>query len=138
MRPDFAAIAREQRDLSRLVDGWEAPQIIPAEWVEFDRDASGAARYQNARRGLGAILSCSIENDGRTWLHLSVSHRIRVPKWKELVDAKVVFLGDREAYQVIPPKARYVNIDSRVLHLWALRDKDASVLPDFTRGTRSI
>lgn len=134
---DFDAIAREQRDETKHVAGWQAPDA-PDEWEEIDRDVAGGTRYRNRKRGWVAILSCGIERDGRAWLHLSLSHRIRVPRWSELVDAKRLFLGDREAYQVIPPKARYVNIDSRVLHLWTLLETGASALPDFTRGTGSI
>jgi len=46
--------------------------------------------------------------------------------------------GTVEAYQVIPPKARYVNINERVLHVFALLDEAATALPDFTRGTGSL
>jgi hypothetical protein len=67
-----------------------------------------------------------------------VSHRNRVPSWRELVSVKELFLGDREAYKVLPPKSRYVNIHPNVLHVFALLDEHASALPDFTRGTGGL
>lgn len=87
---------------------------------------------------LVVILTCSYEQDDRAWLHLSVSHRSRLPSWREVREAKEIFLGEREAYQVLPPPARYVNLHPNVLHLFALLDKDQVALPDFSRGTRSL
>jgi len=117
-------------------DGWEAPRVLPPLWREVQRSPDGTTAYQNHH--IRVILSCSIELDGRAWLHLSISTRERIPNWNELGQAKRVFLGDREAYQVIPPKARYVNINERVLHLFALLDEKETALPDFTRGTHSL
>ncbi len=116
---------------------WDAPRILPPEWREIDRNIDGA-RYVNAQRRLVVILSCGLELDSREWLHLSVSHADRIPTWGEMKLAKELFLGDREAYQVMPPKARYVNIHPHVLHMFALLDASASALPDFTGGSGSI
>lgn len=117
---------------------WEAPRIMPMGWREIRRLDDGAA-YRNYDAKLVAILSCAYESDGKPWLHLSVSHRERVPSWSELKKCKELFLGDRYAYSVMPPAREYVNIDKRVLHLFAQLDIDApSVFPDFTGGTGSI
>lgn len=134
---NWDAVDREQQRTDNIVRGWAAPRVLPPMWAEIQRDRSGA-KYMNDVLLLAAILSCNIEIDGRAWLHLSVSHRDRVPKWRELVEVKELFLGDRESYQVLPPKKRYVNIHPNVLHLFALLDESASALPDFTRGTGSL
>ena len=139
---DFAKVAKEVAELNRRVPGWEAPRVLPVGWHEpltAVRGPCGTTLYQNEGLRIRAILGCSIEADDRAWLHLSVSHRTRIPSWAELGEAKRVFLGDREAYQVFSPVSRYVNINAKVLHLFALLDEHApAVLPDFTRGTGSL
>lgn len=76
------------------------------------------------------IASVSVDGEDRKWLHLSQSHKSRLPSWPELVEMRDAIAGeDAEAYQVIPPKERYVNIHSRVLHLWI--PLDGPVLPRF-------
>ena len=135
---DFAKLAEMQISSARDVPGWEAPRAPLPEWREVDRDGHDNARYINAQRRLLVILLCSIEADGRAWLHLSVSRtaKDRLPTHGEMRLCKETFLGDREAYAVWPPKARYVNL-VEVLHLFALLDESAA-LPDFTGGTGSI
>ena len=138
---DFEKLAALVSTRDNDVPGWEAPRVLPSLWVEdfgIARGPDGSTRYQCRVRKLTALLSCTLELDRRPWLHLSVSHRDRIPNWQELAETKLVFLGDREAYQVIPPKERYVNINKRVLHLFALRDEKETALPDFTRGTGSL
>lgn len=115
---------------------WTSPRVLPPAWVEVERQIDGS-KYLNHRAHLAAIVSCQRETDGQFWIHLSVSHRDRVPNWQELIETKQVFLGDREAYMVHPPKARYVNLHPHVLHLFA-RLQGEAVLPDFTQGTRSL
>ncbi len=116
---------------------WSPPMVLPPAWEMVEQDHLTGAKYKAKSRNLVAIISCSRELDGRHWLHLSVSHRQRIPTWDEMRWCKEVFLGDREAYQVMPPKARYVNIMPNVLHMFALLD-GAAVLPDFTQGTNSL
>lgn len=131
---DHEALARETNNRDRDVLGWSPPPPPPS-WLESERDIRGA-KYRNPNRRLVVILSCAIEDDGRAWLHLSVSHSQRIPTWGELGLVKEAFLGDREAYQVLPPKKRYVNIHPHVLNLFAPLEEP--VLPDFTRGTGGI
>jgi hypothetical protein len=133
---DWVAVDREQARDAANPPPWEPPRVLPPAWCEVERDITGA-KYLARSRGLSAIVSCSQEQDGRWWMHLSVSHRNRVPTWQELAWCKDVFIGDREAYQVLPPKARYINIHPNVLHMFALLDGSAA-LPDFTRGTGSL
>lgn len=139
---DIAKVAKEATELNRRPPGWEAPRVLPVGWYEpltAIRGPCGTTMYQNMTLRLRVILGCSIEADDRAWLHLSVSHMTRIPSWAELGEAKRAFLGDREAYQVLPPISRYVNINPKVLHLFALLDEHApTALPDFTRGTGAL
>lgn len=134
---DFDAVRARQNDPALQVPEWKPPVVLPATWTIADMMPDGA-KYVSRLLELAAILTCSREDDGRVWLHLSVSHARRIPNWRELGAVKELFLGDREAYQVLPPKARYVNIHPNVLHLFALLDDGAAALPDFTGGTGSL
>lgn len=132
---DSEAYAREANDVDRRgVPGW-APPAAPKQWLIVECDPL-CAGYREPNRRLLVFLSCAIENDGRAWLHLSVSHAARIPTWGELGIVKDAFLGDREAYQVMPPRSRYVNLHPHVLNVFALLEGEA--LPDFTRGTGGI
>lgn len=124
-------------DAPWLVKDWSPPIMLPPLWVLRERsDTTGM--YDAPTLKLRAMLSCTRHEDQREWLHLSVSHKDRIPKWSEVKLAKGIFLGDREGYIVLPPQARYVNINSYVLHVFALRDPKQAALPDFTRGTGSL
>jgi hypothetical protein len=134
-RPDFAAAAAAALSTELPPrDDWQPPTVLPPFWDLVQRGDDGAW-YRNDAAGLAVALSVGKEADGRFWLHLSISHRARLPRWSELVEAKELFLGNREAYQVVPPRERYVNIHPNCLHLFALLDVAAAALPDFTRGT---
>lgn len=54
-------------------------------------------------------------------LHVSVSHatRHKWPTWFELVRIRDVFMGDIEAYQVIPRRSEHTNVVDNCFHLWA-------------------
>ena len=136
---DFEKLATAQRDDSRRVPDWEAPRDLSADWKEYFRDDQGSAGWINAQRRLKVFLSCSFEQDGRAWLHVTVSHTTkRTPTHGELRIVKETFLGDRYAFAIYPPRAKYVNI-GEVLHLFALLDEAApSPLPDFTADTGSL
>jgi len=124
------------RAIAAVGDRWRPPTILPPAWRMVVLGEDGA-KYENRAFKLRAIVSCAEERDGRLWLHLSVSHRERLPSWREMVECKELFLGNREAYQVVPPRERYVNIHPRTLHLFALLD-GAPALPDFTRESGSL
>ncbi len=122
-----------------LPEGWEydaLPKVLPAGWCEVGRRAADGASYLS-QTGLAVIVSAAVEQDGRRWLHVSLSRRSRLPSWDDLKNVKDVFVGrDRTALQVLPPQARYVNIHPHCLHLWCCLDGD--VTPDFTRGSESL
>lgn len=116
---------------------WNAlPAVLPATWRLLEEGEDGGKYYCDLLE-LGVIVSGAVEQDGRRWIHLSCSHARRIPRWNELREVKELFLGDFYAYQVLPPKERYVNIHPHVLHLWRCLDGDPP-LPDFTRGGDTI
>lgn len=109
------------------------PQPVPRGWRLLEDGLDGGC-YRHAN-GLAAIVSGAREADGRRWLHLSLSRKDRLPTWDDLRAAKEAFLGDRYAVQVLPPRRLYVNINPRVLHLFALADPaDPWPLPEFSLG----
>jgi hypothetical protein len=115
--------------------GWEPPTVLPPSWEILDRRNDGA-RYHSRMQSLVAIASVAREQDGKPWLHMSLSHANRMPKWRELREAKEIFIGDRECYMVFPTLDRHVNIHPHVLHLFACLEGPA--LPDFTKGTACL
>ena len=74
----------------------------------------------------------SVEADGKTWRHASISRRDnKIPTFEDLKILKDFAIGDDLiAYQVFPPKAEYFTIEkNQVLHLWA--PLEGRVTPDF-------
>ena len=99
-------------------------------------DVAGALWQNNVRR-LRVIESVAHYAPAwELWHHVSVSHRERMPLRAEMAMVKNLFVGRAwEAYEVWPSEDRYVNHDSRVLHLWARLDvQGGRVLPDFRVG----
>lgn len=89
----------------------------------------------NKLTGLKVIISSGIEQDGKEWIHLSVSRADRLPTWDEL-ETKEAFIGlEAEAIQVIPRRSKHINIHPYCLHLFFCPE---SGLPDFTRGSGSL
>jgi hypothetical protein len=91
-------------------------------------------RYDNLR----VICTTQTEQDGKRWLHVSVSKKGgKLPSYRELCEVKASFIGkDAIAYQVFPPSSEHVNIHKACLHLWAPLDHRPT--PDFTWGSGSI
>ncbi len=111
--------------------------ITPKGWQLARRSMDGAWFVYRNNPQLSAIFS--VEAHGESlWLHISVAGNGRVPTWDELRNAKDWLLGDVEAYMVAPPRARYVNINPNVLHLFAPVDQEHLPLPDFTAGSHSL
>lgn len=121
--------------LQALVSG-EMHQLS-IEWQIVERRADGIA-MRNRKRGLYCIVSAAYESDGKLWGHLSLSHVDRLPSWTELTDAKEQFFGNVEAYQVMPPRARYVNLHPHVLHLFTCIQRPNGVLPHFDADGKTL
>ena len=121
------------------------PAVLPPYWSEmvlkpdvlsmvYGSDQSLVRFFVNNESSLSAALSIDDFNDNAgAWLHLSVSKRggSELPSWRELKEAKELFLGDRIAVQMFPPKDSYVNI-SETLHLFHRLDGD-TVAPGLWR-----
>ena len=88
-------------------------------------------------RGIAVIVSVSTEQDEKEWVHLSVSRRNSIPSWEDMMFAKDTVLGrEASAVQIIPAKAKHVNIHPNCLHFFHCPEGDG--LPDFTRGSGSL
>lgn len=117
------------------------PRIIPSTWHREPHPMGpGADREVAVFRhdsGMAVLISAARHQDGRRWLHVSVSRRNRLPSWEDLRQVKDVWIGqDRVAVQVLPRARDYVNIHPFCLHLWCCLDED--VVPDFTEGMGTI
>lgn len=105
-------------------------RALPRTWrVVRESDNGRAAEC----RGLAVIETVNREADGRRWHHVSLSRAGRLPTWDDLKVVRNLFIGeDDECYQVLPPRARYVNRHNFCLHLWRCLDvPEGAVLPDF-------
>lgn len=115
------------------------PAPLPAEWHEVPAPAPGQRAFKRTGR-LSVIISTALHDDGRRWLHVSLSRPNQMPSYADLDLVKRVFIGpDRYAYQVFPPRDHHVNLHPYCLHLWACLDVPrGQVLPEFSRGLGSI
>jgi hypothetical protein len=51
--------------------------------------------------------------------HISMSFIDRYPTWDEIKEVKNKFIGEDEfAFQMLPSKNYYVNVNPNVFHLW--------------------
>lgn len=101
-------------------------------WRQVQESEDGGA-WTNGK--LNVIASVAREQDGRLWIHVSVSLRHRLPTYGDLCRVKDLFIGDRRTLHVFPKAAEHVNL-AEVLHLWACWEEDG--LPDFSRGVGAI
>ena len=114
--------------------------VTPLGWDRFHEGADGGW-FRHTGLGLKAA-STVREIDGVWWRHTSVTrYDGRMPRHLDVAFIKREFHGDGYAYGVHPPKAKYVDIHSRCLHVWGRLD-GAPVLPEFSAeiapGVRSI
>jgi hypothetical protein len=117
-------------DEGQRLSAEHCPRVLPAGWELFEPRGAPAGMFHNRTRKLGAMFSVERERDGKRWIHISVSHRDRIPTWDELRHVKDWMIGkDKLAIQVLPPEAQYVNEHPRTLHLWHCLDGDPT--PDF-------
>jgi len=103
------------------------PGVLPAGWVRLE--APGPAFICQGLGGLRDVMvlfSVGVENDGRKWIHVSLSRPNRLPSWEDIQAVKDLFIGtERYAYQVLPPKLEHYSLpqgrprSGYVLHLWA-------------------
>jgi len=121
-------------DLKLAPSGLDFP---PNGWRVIQERGSGYALQDNT--GLRAIVDCSMKDDDRYWVHVSVSRAKAIPSHLDMVRVKEALLGtSRYAYSVFPPREEYVNIHPNCLHLWALVDGDGQALPEFSAVIEGI
>jgi len=102
------------------------PTILPTPW----KTVSNYDSVFETGFGLRVVVSDSVEDDGKTWLHVSVSRPNQIPDYSDLCEIKRIFIGsERKAVQVFPPESEHFNLHPYCLHLWAPIDHDP--FPDF-------
>lgn len=116
------------------------PRVLPASWTYQGRasqDSRVMARIYQKTPGIGSkgrgylrVITEVAEREGAPWSHVSMSHHACLPTWEEILEAKVLLLGDRLAIQVLPPKDEYINLHPYVLHLWC-KLEGPRLVPDF-------
>lgn len=114
------------------------PQAIYRELPIARTMGAKAAEYMRAweYNGLMIIASAGEYDDGREWLHVSVSRKSRVPSYDELTRIKRDFIGDdKKAVLVLPEKKNHVNIHDYCLHLFYSAENP---LPEFSAGLGTI
>jgi hypothetical protein len=103
------------------------PQRLPVGWTTVN-GCQNVLRH--IHRKLAVMVTGEVEQDGKRWMHLSISHRDRLPTWDELKEIKHWILGpDTVAIQVVAPVDQHVNLHPNCLHLWHCLD--GSPIPDF-------
>ena len=114
------------------------PQAIYKQWPIERAMGKAAAEYMRAweHNGLFIIASAAEYDDGREWLHVSVSRKSRVPSYDDLTRIKRDFIGDdKKAVLVLPEKKNHVNIHDYCLHLFYSAENP---LPEFSAGLGTI
>lgn len=115
------------------------PHVLPVGYTTDEVSEDGAKYVYRGMHGYHTVIvSAAVELDGREWLHVSVATPSKLPSWDLLKFVKEIFIGrNRQAIQVIPGEAKYVNIHPNCLHLFACLSESDPV-PDFTRGGTTL
>lgn len=128
---DVRAMRADMLPIAQLI---AARGPLPPIWRLVGADDVGRAWACDRGEGAGLriIETLARERDGRAWHHVSFSRAARTPTWDDVTLVKRLFIGEEvEAYQVLAPRSRWVNVHPHCLHLWACHDQPGGVLPDF-------
>jgi hypothetical protein len=108
-----------------------APEALPP-GVELtvNDEQSKWYRLRLAFCPLRAILEIEIWQ-GSLWAHLAITGRTALPSGSEIGFCRDLFLGDRNAIQMLPRKLEREQAGARTVHLYAPLESDA--LPSFAR-----
>lgn len=86
------------------------------EWLSWLRTIDNMAIPAGVRLGI------DLPPDSR--LHLSVAHRLRLPSWYELTEARDRLLpDDRHFVMAFPPREFWMNLNEFVLHFYETHDR---------------
>lgn len=114
----------------------ETKEFVTPEFKEAVAPLPGQRLFIRFNR-LRVIVSDAVMDDGNMWRHVSMSHKNKLPSYKEMCLVKKIFIGDdRKAIQVFPAKSEHVNIHPYCLHLYCNMSHDN--IPDFTMGSGMI
>lgn len=110
--------------------------VLPGSWKKTGAFGPTGATYER-RDGLVVIETTARQDDGREWLHVSMSYPDRLPAYEDMATVKRLFVGpDRRAIQVFPAAVYHVNIHDFCLHLWCCLSPRGDGLPEFgARGS---
>lgn len=111
----------------------------PKNWEKTGKWGDGFIFIHKIKK-ISVIIDIELKSDGYSWIHVSVSHKARIPRQKEMLLVKNDFIGkDKYAYSVWPPEKYYVDIHKNCLHLWARISKNnGQVLPEFSGEIEGI
>lgn len=107
-------------------------------WEMMEERVDGFS-WRNRARGMAVIVSAARYQDGKLWLHISLSRPSSMPRYEDIAYVKRQFLGDDfKAIMVMPEKRYHVNIHPYCLHLYHCLEKGGDSLPEFSLGDGSI
>lgn len=130
------SVSKRARTSANVFDPTEGVRL-PKDYKAVDRKEDGT--MWRSSDGLTVIMSGAIEADGNRWIHVSVSHKRRMPRWQELALLKDWLIGEeRNVVQVMPRRSQWVNLHENCLHMFAPVDPSDYPLPDFARGGVTI
>lgn len=101
-------------------------------WVMVQETLNGRS-WVNSIRRMTVMQSVDFEEDGKLWVHTSLSREDRaVPTYEEVCLVKDLFVGkNRLAVQLFVPADEHVNLHPGCLHLWT--PVEHRPVPDFRR-----
>jgi hypothetical protein len=112
------------------------PTVLPSSYhlIESHDYENGVLwEGRNHRGPFSIIMTGQIEEDGKKWLHVSVARPDKLPEWDLLKEIKAIFIGrSKQAIQIFPNEAMYVNQHPYCLHLFCCVDA-ADPVPNFAR-----
>lgn len=77
------------------------------------------------RRGELSVITTCDTSEGRVRIHMSVSHKDRLPTWDEMKELREEILPlNRDFIMFFPKIEDYVNLHTNCLHLMELKPSD--------------
>lgn len=112
-------------------------RLLADDWIQERPAVDGLGAWWQRRLDRRLIHSIAVEDDGRLWAHLSVSHpgSRRLPGWEVVRDTFRLVYPDLPGVIVVPAAGEhYTDPLAEVHHVWACVSE--RLLPDFRREGR--